>query len=111
MSENEGYWCVYYPDLECPVQRKLKEFSLIDNIESLKTGDSAEFAKAMKSVMTGSTFFLQILATFCGLCPHLRRRIYRDDRPEKIMSVGPAKVVPLKKEEKEPRHLGRKVND
>ncbi|GAG59783.1 unnamed protein product, partial [marine sediment metagenome] len=71
MTENEEYYCVYYPDLECPVQRKLKELSLIDSIEPLKTDDMAEFAKAMKSVMTGSTFFLQVLATFCASCPHL----------------------------------------
>ncbi|GAH17134.1 unnamed protein product [marine sediment metagenome] len=101
MTENEGYWCVYYSDLECPVQRKLKEFSLIDSIEPLKTDDRANIAKVMKSVMTGSTFFLQVLATFCGSCPHLRRRIYKDAKPGKVMSVGPAKVVPLTKEEKE----------
>lgn len=101
MSENEGYYCVYYSDLECPVQRKLKEFSLIDSIEPLKTDDSASIAKTMKSVMTGSTFVLQVLATFCASCPHLGRRIYKDAKPGKIMSVGPAKVVPLIKEEKE----------
>lgn len=101
MTENEGYWCVYYPDLECPVQRKLKELSLIDSIEPLKTDDSAVIAKTMKSVMTGSTFFLQVLATFCTSCPHLRRRMYKDAKPGKIMSVGPAQVVPLPKEGKE----------
>lgn len=101
MTENEGYYCVYYSDLECPVQRKLKEFSLIDSMSPLKKDDRAEIAKVMKSVMTGSTFFLQVLATFCASCPHLRRRMYRDAKPGKIMSVGPATVVPLPKEEKE----------
>lgn len=100
-KEGARYYCVYYPDVECPVQRKIKEFSLIDSIEPLKTDDSAVIAKTMKSVMTGSTFFLQVLATFCASCPHLRSRIYKDAKPGKLMSVGPAKVVPLQKEEKE----------
>jgi len=98
MSENEEDRCVYYSDLECPVQRKLKEFSLIDSIEPLKTDDSAKFAKAMKSVMTGSTFFLQILATFCASCPHLRRKTYEDAASAgKLVSLGPSKAVPIPK--------------
>ena len=93
--EDEGHYCVYYSDLECPVQRRLREFSLIDSMESMKADDSARFAKTMKDVMTSSTFVLQVLATFCASCPHLRRRTYEDAKPGKIMSVGPAKVVPI----------------
>jgi len=102
MSENEGYYCVYYPDLECPVQRKLKELSLIDSIEPLKTDARAEIAKTMKNVMTGSTFFLQVLATFCGSCPHLRRKTYEVAASSgNLVSIGrPKKAVPLPKEEK-----------
>ncbi|GAH21160.1 unnamed protein product, partial [marine sediment metagenome] len=39
-------------DLFCPVQKRLKEFSLIDNLEPLKNDDQSVIAKAMKTVMT-----------------------------------------------------------
>ncbi|NVM23964.1 MAG: hypothetical protein HWN68_19570 [Desulfobacterales bacterium] len=97
MSEDEGYWCLYYPDLECPVQRRLKEFSFIDSIEPVKEDDAAKMARTMRSVMTASTFMLSCLASFCGSCPHLRRKTYEKATAEagKLMSLGPAKAVPI----------------
>lgn len=97
MSEDEGHWCMYYPDLVCPVQKRLKEFSLIDSIEPVKEDDGAVMARVMKGMMTASTFTLQCLAQFCGSCPHLRRKTYEDAMAEtgKGMSAGPAKVVHL----------------
>lgn len=102
MSEKEGYWCIYYPDLACPVQGRLKEFTLIDSIEPVKTDDNAGIARAMKSVMTASTFILQCLAAFCGSCPHMRKKTYDDAtaETEKSASVGPAQVAPIHREGK-----------
>ena len=78
MSENDGYWCMYYPDLGCTVQRRLKEYSFIDSIEPIKEDDTSMMARTMKSFMTASTFMLSCLAAFCGSCPHLRRKTHEN---------------------------------
>jgi hypothetical protein len=102
MSEKEEYWCIYYPDLPCPVQARLKEFTLIDSIEPVKTDDNAGIARAMKTVMTASTFILQCLASFCGSCPHMRRKTYIEAtvEAEKMTAVGSTQVAPISREGK-----------
>ncbi len=97
MSEDEGYWCMYYSDLECPIQGRLKEYSFIDSIEPVKEDNASMMARTMKSFMTASTFLLQCLASFCSSCPHLRRKTYEDATAEtgEMMSVGPAKAIPI----------------
>ncbi len=94
MSENEGYRCMFYSDLECPVQGRLKEFSFIDGIKPVKEDVEARMAQAMKSVMTASTFLLQCLASFCSSCPHLRRKTFED------ATGSPLKAVPFQGEKK-----------
>lgn len=76
MREDNGYWCMYYPDMECPIQGRLKEYSFIDSIEPIKEDDTSKMARTMRSVMTASTFMLSCLAAFCGSCPHLRRKTH-----------------------------------
>ena len=91
--DDDRYFCIFYPDLACPVQKRLKEFSLIDSLEPLKTDDNSAIAKAMKSVMTASTFTLQCLASFCSSCPHMRKKTYETTaaiRNYETQSVGPA---------------------
>ena len=95
MSEDEGYRCMFYQDLECPVQGRLKEFSFIDSIEPVKADDASMMAQAMKSVMTASTFLLQCLASFCSSCPHLRRKTYEDSTVSVAHLVVPKKAVPI----------------
>lgn len=95
-TDNHRYYCIFYHDLVCPVQKKLKEFSLIDSLEPLGKDDNSVIAKAMKTVMTASTFTLQCLASFCSSCPHLRRRTHETAamiRLYEMPSVGPAKPV------------------
>lgn len=94
-DDDDRYFCIFYPDLVCPVQKRLKEFSLIDSLEPLKTDDNSVIAKAMKSVMTASTFTLQCLASFCSSCPHMRKKTYETTeaiRPVETKSVGPART-------------------
>ncbi len=97
MSEDEGYCCMYYPDLECLVQGRLKEYSFIDSIEPIKEDAESRIARTMRNVMTASTFLLQCLASFCSSCPHLRRKTYEDATAEKgeMISDGPAKAIPI----------------
>lgn len=99
VSKENGYWCMYYPNLECPVQGRLKEFSFIDSIKPVKEDDDSRIARTMKSFMTASTFLLQCLASFCSSCPHLRRKTYEDATAEtgELLSVGPAKAVPIQR--------------
>ena len=98
MSENEGYWCMYYPDLKCPIQGRLKEYSFIDSIKPVKEDTASMMARTMKSVMTASTFLLQCLASFCSSCPHLRRKTYEDaTASEKLPSARPLKAVPIQR--------------
>ena len=97
-DDGDRYFCIFYHDLVCPVQKRLKEFSLIDNLEPLKTDDQSVIAKAMKTVMNASTFTLQCLASFCSSCPHMRRKTYETTAaisPYETQSVGPAKPVPI----------------
>ncbi len=97
MSEDNGYWCMYYSDLECPLQGRLKEYSFIDSIKPVKEDAESRMDRTIKSFMTASTFLLQCLASFCSSCPHLRRKTYEDATAEtgEMMSVGPAKAVPI----------------
>ncbi len=95
MSDDKGYRCMFYPDLECPVQGRLKEFSFIDSIEPVKEDTTSKMARTMKNVMTGSTFVLQCLASFCSSCPHLRRKTYEDSTVSVEHRVVPPKAVPI----------------
>ncbi len=96
--DDERFFCIYYHDLECPVQKRLKEFSLIDSLQPLKDDDNNVLAKAMKGFMKASTFRLTALASFCSSCPHMRKRAYQPTETEKIHEaiMLRAKPVPLR---------------
>ena len=98
-SDEDRYYCIYYPDLVCPVQKRLKEFSLIDSLEPLKDDDNSVIAKAMKGMLKGSMFTLQALASFCSSCPHMRKRTYENTVSKTVeeVIVGPLKVVPIQR--------------
>jgi len=98
-SDEDRYWCIFYPDLPCPVQKRLKEFSLIDSLEPLKDDDNSVIAKAMKGMLKGSMFTLQALASFCSSCPHMRKRTYENtvSKPVEEVILGPLKLVPIQR--------------
>ena len=97
MSEGNGYWCMYYPDMECPIQGRLKEYSFIDSIEPIKEDDTSKMARTMKTVMTASTFMLSCLAAFCGSCPHLRRKTHETAMADAEKSTSIVlKAVPIR---------------
>lgn len=95
--DEDRYWCIYYPELACPVQKKLKEFALIDSMKPLKDDDNSVIAKAMKGMLKGSLFTLQALSSFCSSCPHMRKRTFENTVSTSIESVvvGPLNLVPV----------------
>ncbi len=96
--DDERFFCIYYHDLECPVQKRLKEFSIMDSLQPLKDDDNNVLAKAMKGFMKASTFRLTALASFCASCPHMRKRAYKPEFPTQIdeMIVLKAQPIPVR---------------
>jgi len=84
MSDQEkGYKCVFYHDLDCPVQKALSERTLIDKIEPIPKSEVEQYtAEMVRGIKAMFDVYLATLASFCQLCPFKHRRDLAGIPPE-----------------------------
>jgi len=66
--------CMFFPDNDCPVLERMKDFGAMDKIEPIDQSTVEQYAIAVtKSLGSSSSMLLQALAIFCGACPHSKQ--------------------------------------
>lgn len=78
-SDEMKYKCVFYHDMECPVQKYLSERAIIQRYEQrikpIAKSEVEEYTDVLtKSLKVLSEDYVAHLVSFCGICPFKYRR-------------------------------------